>query len=46
VDLAGEYPDVLIGCVGGGSNVLGEKLRQGRKTRIVVPEVRRVAAPV
>src|SRR5215471_1645803 len=45
MDLAGEYPDVVIGCVGGGSNFaglafpfVGEKLRQGRKTRIVAVE--------
>src|SRR5207302_1201924 len=36
MDRAGEYPDVVIGCVGGGSNFaglafpfVGEKLRQG-----------------
>ncbi len=38
----GEYPDVVIGCVGGGSNFggiafpfLGENLRHGKKTRLV-----------
>jgi predicted alternative tryptophan synthase beta-subunit len=47
VDLAGEDPDVVIGRVGGGSNFVGEKLHQGRKTRIVAaPEVPRVAAPI
>ena len=47
MDLAGEYPDVVIGCVGGGSNFaglafpfVGDKLRQGRKTRIVAVEPR------
>src|ERR671931_1506367 len=37
MEKVGEYPDVVIGCVGGGSNfsgggipVLGEKLRQGK----------------
>ncbi|MBV9578220.1 MAG: TrpB-like pyridoxal phosphate-dependent enzyme, partial [Chloroflexi bacterium] len=45
MDLAGEYPDIVIGCVGGGSNFaglafpfVGEKLRQGRKTRILAVE--------
>ena len=42
MDLAGEYPDVVIGCVGGGSNFaglafpfVGQKLRSGRSTRII-----------
>ncbi len=45
MDRAGEYPDVVIGCVGGGSNFaglafpfIGEKLRQGRQTRIIAVE--------
>ena len=45
MDRAGEYPDVVIGCVGGGSNFAGlafpfvaEKLRQGRPTRIMAVE--------
>src|SRR5881398_2890665 len=45
MDLAGEYPDVVIGCVGGGSNFsglafpfVGQKLLEGRKTRIVAVE--------
>src|SRR2546423_13622430 len=45
LDLAGEYPDVVIGCVGGGSNFaglafpfVGQKLRDGRPTRIVAVE--------
>jgi tryptophan synthase beta chain len=45
MDLAGEYPDVVIGCVGGGSNFaglafpfVGQKLREGRKTRIMAVE--------
>ncbi len=45
MDLAGEYPDVVIGCVGGGSNFAGiaypflrEKLRNGRDTRFVAVE--------
>jgi tryptophan synthase beta chain len=45
LDMAGEYPDVVIGCVGGGSNFaglafpfVGQKLREGRKTRIVAAE--------
>src|SRR5437763_3848766 len=45
MDRAGEYPDVVIGCVGGGSNFaglafpfVGEKLRHGRPTRILAVE--------
>jgi tryptophan synthase beta chain len=45
VELAGEYPDVVVGCVGGGSNFGGfalpfvrEKLTAGRDTRIVAVE--------
>jgi tryptophan synthase beta chain len=44
-EIAGEYPDVAIGCVGGGSNFSGfafpflhENIHQGRKTRIVAVE--------
>jgi tryptophan synthase beta chain len=43
--MAGEYPDVVIGCVGGGSNFGGiafpflrENLREGRKTRLLAVE--------
>ena len=42
---AGEYPDVVIGCVGGGSNYAGiaypfirEKFRDNRPTRFVAAE--------
>lgn len=45
MDEAGAYPDVVIGCVGGGSNFggiafpfLGERLRNGRDTRFVAVE--------
>lgn len=45
MELAGEYPDVVIGCFGGGSNFcgisspfIGEQLRGGRKVRIVAAE--------
>jgi tryptophan synthase beta chain len=45
MDLAGEYPDTVIGCVGGGSNFsglafpfVGQKLREGRTTRIIAVE--------
>ncbi len=45
MEKAGEYPDVVIGCVGGGSNFaglafpfLGRVLRQGRSTRILAVE--------
>lgn len=45
MDMAGEYPDVVIGCVGGGSNFGGiaypflrENLQNGRKTRLLAVE--------
>ena len=45
MDMAGEYPDVVIGCVGGGSNFSGiafpflrENLIHGQRTRLVAVE--------
>jgi tryptophan synthase beta chain len=45
MDLAGEYPDVVIGCVGGGSNFGGiafpflrENLCSGKHTRLLAVE--------
>ena len=45
MDMAGEYPDVVLGCVGGGSNFSGiaypflrENIQHGRKTRLVAVE--------
>jgi len=45
MELAGEYPDVVIGCVGGGSNFAGiaypfmrEMFTKGHKTRFVAVE--------
>jgi tryptophan synthase beta chain len=45
MDLAGEYPDVVIGCVGGGSNFAGlaypflrQNLKDGQRTRLVAVE--------
>jgi tryptophan synthase beta chain len=45
MDLAGEYPDVVIGCVGGGSNFGGiafpflrMNLLEGRQTRLMAVE--------
>jgi tryptophan synthase beta chain len=45
MEMAGDYPDVVIGCVGGGSNYAGlalpfvrDKLTQGSKTRFVAVE--------
>jgi tryptophan synthase beta chain len=45
LEMAGDYPDVVIGCVGGGSNFAGlalpfvrDKIKSGRKTRIVAVE--------
>jgi len=43
--MAGEYPDVVVGCVGGGSNFAGiaypfirANLREGKETRFVAAE--------
>src|SRR5215217_1985071 len=45
MELAGEYPDIVVGCVGGGSNFGGiafpflrENLKNGRNTRIMAVE--------
>jgi tryptophan synthase beta chain len=45
LELAGEYPDVLIGCTGGGSNFsgltfpfIGRKLRGGPDVRVIAVE--------
>ena len=45
MDMAGEYPDVVMGCVGGGSNFAGiaypflrENLLDGHRTRLVAVE--------
>ena len=45
MDMAGEYPDVVLGCVGGGSNFAGlaypflrQNLREGQRTRLVAVE--------
>ncbi len=45
MDLANEYPDVVIGCVGGGSNFAGiaypflrENLKNGKRARILAVE--------
>jgi tryptophan synthase beta chain len=45
MEMAGEYPDVVIGCVGGGSNFAGiaypllrRRLREGRETRFLAAE--------
>jgi tryptophan synthase beta chain len=45
MDMAGEYPDVVIGCVGGGSNFAGiaypflrENLKNGQRARLVAVE--------
>jgi len=44
-EMIGEYPDVLIGCIGGGSNFSGfalpfvrDKIVEGRDTRIIAVE--------
>jgi tryptophan synthase beta chain len=45
MDMAGEYPDVVIGCVGGGSNFAGlaypfirQNLLEGQRTRLLAVE--------
>ena len=45
MEMAGEYPDVVIGCFGGGSNFAGisfpfmrHTIKEGRKTRFVAAE--------
>ncbi len=45
LELAGEYPDVVVGCVGGGSNFAGvafpfirANLREGKSTRFIGAE--------
>ncbi len=45
MDMAGEYPDVVIGCAGGGSNFAGiaypflrENLKNGQHTRLLAVE--------
>ena len=45
LEMAGDYPDVIVGCTGGGSNFagivfpfLGSQLRGGKKVRIVAIE--------
>lgn len=45
MEMAGEYPDVVVGCVGGGSNFAGlinpflrENIRNGRNTRLLGAE--------
>ena len=45
LEMAGDYPDVIVGCTGGGSNLsgiafpfIGEKLRGGKDVRVVAVE--------
>ncbi len=45
MEMAGEYPDVVIGCHGGGSNFAGiafpfayDKMKKGKKVRLVAAE--------
>jgi tryptophan synthase beta chain len=47
MDMAGEYPDMVIACVGGGSNFGGialpflrENLKNGQRTRLIAVEPR------
>ncbi len=45
MEMAGEYPDIVIGCVGGGSNLAGfaypfihKNLTEGKKTQVIAVE--------
>jgi tryptophan synthase beta chain len=45
MEMAGDYPDIVLGCFGGGSNFggisfpfLGENFRNGKKTRVIAVE--------
>src|SRR5690606_35359289 len=45
MEMAGDYPDVIVGCTGGGSNFagiafpfLGRKLRDGKEVEIIAVE--------
>jgi tryptophan synthase beta chain len=45
MELAGDDPDIVIGCAGGGSNLaglafpyIGRNLREGKKTRVIAVE--------
>jgi tryptophan synthase beta chain len=45
LEIAGEYPDIVIGCAGGGSNFAGvalpfvqKKIKEGKNTRIIAVE--------
>jgi tryptophan synthase beta chain len=45
MEMAGEYPDIVIGCAGGGSNFAGfsypflhQNFTQGKKTRVIAVE--------
>jgi tryptophan synthase beta chain len=45
MDMAGDYPDIIVGCTGGGSNFagiafpfIGAQLRGGRKVRVIAVE--------
>jgi len=45
LEMAGDYPDIIVGCTGGGSNFagiafpfIGAQLRGGRKVRVIAVE--------
>ena len=45
LEMAGEYPDILVGCIGGGSNFSGfmlpfvrDKIVDGKNTRVIAVE--------
>ena len=52
MEMAGDYPDVVVGCTGGGSNFaglmfpfLGEQLRGGPQVRVVAVEPADMSIP-
>ena len=45
MEMAGDYPDILVGCTGGGSNFsglvfpfIGKNFREGKNTRVIACE--------
>jgi tryptophan synthase beta chain len=45
MEMAGDWPDIVVGCTGGGSNfagiafpILGKRLREGKAVRIIAAE--------
>ena len=52
MEMADDYPDVIVGCTGGGSNFagiafpfIGAQLRGGRKVEVIARRARRLPEP-